>query len=228
MIEQGQVRLQRAVESQHKIDEIYQNTQDLLAQYQAKLESVDSLTIYNQLLKSQLDNQQQEILTLESSIQQAAVIERQIAPLLVKMIDSLALFIKADVPFLQQERQQRITDLRAMLPRSDVSAAEKSRRVFEAYQIEIEYGRTLETYTSRLALDDQSHDADFLRVGRIALIFQLIGQDRAGYWDVTQKRWQSDDSRSFKRFVEQGIKVANKETAPEMINIPLILTDRKS
>lgn len=224
VIERGQDRLQQGVESQKKVDKIFDETQSMLIDYQAKLESVDSLDVYNQLLKAQLDNQLKEITVLEQSILDAAVIERQIAPLLVRMIDSLGKFIAADRPFLLAERQQRVENLRNLLVRSDVSAAEKCRRVFEAYTIENDFGRTLESYTDQIEINGQSLDANILRVGRIALMFELIDQDQTGYWDQTSKQWREDSSASFKRFVDQGLKVANKETAPEMINIPVLLT----
>lgn len=224
VIEQGEKRLQAGVAAQDTVDQLFDETQSMLTQYQSTLESVESLEVYNRLLQAQLDNQAKELASVEQTILNAAVIERQIAPLLLKMIESLELFVEADMPFLLQERRKRVAGLRDLLVRSDVSAAEKCRRVFEAYRIENDFGRTLEAYTAQIQLDGQAWDAEILRVGRVALMFALIGQEQSGYWDAQAQVWQTDNTATFRRFVQQGLKVANKETAPDLINIPLALT----
>jgi len=224
VIKKEQERLQAGVASQKKIDTIYDSTQALMADYESKLESVASLEVYNRLLKRQLEGQESEMATLENSISDAAVIERRITPLLARMIDSLEMFINADMPFLLAERRARVVDLRELLTRSDVSAAEKCRRVFEAFEIENDFGRSLEAYKSQIEVNGSSHDAEVLRIGRIALMFQLIGQETTGYWSTQDNAWQVDTDGSYRRFVEQGLKVAYKETAPEMINVPISLT----
>ncbi len=224
VLKTGEQRLQSAQKAQENIDSVYEQTQSLVKEYESRLESVESLEVYNRLLAKQLASQSEEIATLENSIADAAVIERRITPLLQRMINSLEEFINLDMPFLIEERRARVEKLRDMLTRSDVSTAEKCRRVFEAYEIENDFGRSIEAYTSQLSIDGKSYDADILRVGRVALMFVLIGQNTTGYWNVSEQKWQVKSGSSFRRFVEQGLKVARKETAPEMINVPVAYT----
>lgn len=224
LLKTGDQRLQNARSAQTQVDSVYEKTQDIIKEYEARLESVESLEVYNRLLAKQLASQTEEITTLEQSIADAAVIERRITPLLQRMINSLEEFINLDMPFLIEERNERVEKLCAMLTRSDVSTAEKTRRVFEAFEIENDFGRSIEAYTTQVTVDGKSFDADVLRVGRISLMFTLIGQNTTGYWNLKENQWKIENGSSFRRFVEQGLKVARKETAPEMINIPVAYT----
>jgi hypothetical protein len=181
-------RITENQQAQSQVNQVHEQTQDLVAQYQAKLKIVDGLKVYNGLLQKQLDAQDLEIDTLRTSIGNAAVIERQMMPLMVRMLDGLEAFIALDVPFLREERVKRVTNLRSLMERADLTVAEKTRRVFEAYQIENDYGRTLEAYKGKLDLGERSYDVDFLRIGRIALLYRSVGNDRFGYWDSVGNR----------------------------------------
>jgi hypothetical protein len=141
--------------------------------------------------------------------------------MMARMIESLDSFIQLDVPFLQEERQARVDKLRELLERSDVTVAEKARRVFEAYQVENDYGRTIEAYKGKLELADGQYDADFLRVGRVALMYRTVGADNLGYWDATSQGWRDLDAVPYRRLIDNGLKVARQEIAPELISIPL-------
>ena len=70
---------------------------------------------------------------LEESIDQVTVIERQIGPLVERMITNLETFVELDIPFLIQERRDRIDFLKDTLDRADVSVAEKFSQVLQAY-----------------------------------------------------------------------------------------------
>ncbi len=219
VINREKQRIDNNQQRQQEINQIADKNDLLLKTYEATLDSVESLEVYNSLLKQQLDNQDIEINQLQESIANATVIERRIIPLLQKMVDSLERFIELDIPFLSNERAKRISTLKSLLVRSDVSASEKTRRVFEAYEIEIDYGRSVEKYTDTVIVDGQIWDAEILRVGRISLSFVLLGQNAAGYWDHDKKTWSLKNDGSFRRFVNQGLKIAAKETAPQLMTI---------
>jgi len=149
------------------------------------------------------------------------VIERQILPLMIRMIDSLEEFVELDTPFLLAERRERVETLRQLLGRADVSVAEKARRVLEAYQIETDYGRSVEAYTDKLVQGDASYDAEFLRIGRINLLYRTVGSEEVGYWDSVNRHWQALDASPWRRLIEQGLKVARQEVAPELLWVAL-------
>jgi len=218
---EGLERTAEGQEAQKAVDAVHKDSRELLDEYHARLKLVQGLRQYNQMLSRQLDNQQDEIATLQQSIGDVAQVERQILPLMMSMIDGLEQFIELDMPFLMDERRARIQTLRDLMPRADVTMAEKARRVFEAYQVENDYGRTIESYKAKLDLGDGVFDADFLRVGRVAVMYRTVGSADVGFWDVAQGGWAPLDNTPYRRYIEQGLKIANQEVAPELISIPL-------
>lgn len=217
----GIQRTEEGQAAQAKIDGISARKRDLVDEYRNQLKLVENLESYTALLERQLDNQSEEIGTLSTSIADVAVIERQILPLMERMIEGLGAFIELDVPFLMEERRQRVEKLRALLARSDVTVAEKTRRVFEAYQVETDYGRTVEAYTAKLDREGSSTDAEFLRVGRINLLYRTLGSDELGYWDGVNRRWEVLEPTPWRRLIDKGLQVARQEVAPELLWIAL-------
>ena len=226
VLKEESARIAENQKAQEQVNKVHEKTVDLVTQYQTKLKIVDGLKVYNALLQKQLDAQDREVEILKSSIANATVIERQMVPLMMRMLNGLEEFIELDVPFLLEEREQRVANLRALMERADLTVAEKSRRVFEAYQIENDYGRTLEAYKGKLDLgadtaDRRSYDVDFLRIGRIALLYRSVGNDRFGHWDTQRKQWVETDQSQFKRNVDKGLKIARQEMAPELFTVPV-------
>jgi len=147
-------------------------------------------------------------------------VSREVTPLMLRMIDALESFVGLDVPFLEEERADRIVELRDLMHRADVTEAEKYRRLMEAYQVENEYGRTIEAYRSTVDKDDKELTVNFLRVGRIALVYQTLDEAEAGVWNQDQRRWEPLDS-SFRTPIRQGLRIARKQSAPDLILLPL-------
>jgi Protein of unknown function (DUF3450) len=222
VIAAGQERLQQNQTAQEKVDQLHEQSGDLAEEYQTRLKEVEGLKVYNQILAKQLNNQANEMTSLDGSIANAAVIERQILPLLTRMLDSLDQFVKLDLPFLAEERSARVKHLRTLIEDSGLSNAEKTRRVFEAFQIENDYGNTIESYKGKLDIDTSTYDVDFLRVGRVSLAYRSVGGQYYGYWDVNAKKWVRITVGRYQRDIDKGIKMARQEMAPELITIPLV------
>ena len=221
VISTQEARTDEAASSQKKINKIHDQASDLLAEYKSVLKIVEGLEVYNNLLQKQLDDQDAELATLEKSLQDVSLIERQIIPLMVRMIDSLEEFVKLDVPFLQKEREERIQRLKSMMERADVTAAEKFRRVIEGFQIENEYGRTIEAYKGSVIIDGKDREVDFLRIGRTALIYQTISREHTGMWNPQSKKWETLPATVYRNQVTKGIKVARKQIAPDLLMLPI-------
>ncbi|WP_461423019.1 DUF3450 domain-containing protein [Ketobacter sp.] len=176
-----------AKQSQSKIDTISQQTDKLFNEYKVVSKEFDGLRVYNTQLEKQIANQLKEMESINSSIDQVTVIERQIVPLMLRMIDGLKQFVELDVPFLQEERDERISNLDQLMERADVSVAEKFRKVIEAYQIESEYGRTIEAYRGTIDIAGNQREVDFLRIGRVSLMYQTDDSKFSGIWDNERK-----------------------------------------
>ena len=219
--QQGMARIEEGQQAQQQVEQLSDQNRSLLDEYRAELKLVEGLETYIGMLDEQLVAQDEEIKVLQRSVAEVAVIERQIMPLMLRMIDAMEQFVEADTPFLVDERRERVQKLRALLTRADVTVAEKCRRVFEAYQIENDYGRSIEAYTAKLELGGGSFDADFLRVGRLNLLYRTVGTGDVGYWDVNTRSWQSLEAVPWRRLIENGLKVARQEVAPELVSVAL-------
>ena len=223
VLQLGLNRLTTNAKAQQSIDAIHSQAQQLEQDYRQELKIVQSLERYNFMLQKQLAHQESQIEKLTLSINNTTLIERQIMPLLERMLDTLELFILADIPFLAQERQQRLHGLRTLLELPEFTTAEKARRVFEAYQIENEFGYTLEAYKGNLDLNGERFAVDFLRIGRVALLYQDLSGHRAGYWDRSSSSWHPLTEQQYLRHIRKGLKIAHEEISPELITIPLAL-----
>lgn len=209
----------QAVERQ--VADVSERTRKLRDAYEEQLKLVQGLETYIGLLDTQLTGQRNEVAVLRKSITDVAVLERQVLPLMLRMIDSLESFVDLDVPFLESERRQRIDKLRALMGRSDVTVAEKCRRVFEAYQVE--FGGIALDGAAVLVLDLEgaSFDAEFLRVGRLGLLYRTVGSGNVGFWDRESGSWQPLQRTPWANMIDKGIQVARQEIAPELIHVAL-------
>ena len=135
-------RLDLAQQSQERINAVVEGTRSLEDEYRSINKEIDGLRVYNRLMVAQTNGQEAVLADIGLSIEQVDVINRQIFPLMEKMIDALEQSINVDVPFLMDERTNRVNELKNIMERSDVSVAEKFRKVMEAYQIEMDYGTT--------------------------------------------------------------------------------------
>ncbi|MGA8203646.1 MAG: DUF3450 domain-containing protein [Woeseiaceae bacterium] len=212
-------RLQLAQESQERINKVVDATRSLEDDYRAINKEIDGLKVYNRLMKAQVDGQDATLQDISLSMDQVDVINRQIFPLMERMIDGLEQSIKLDVPFLMDERTKRIDDLKAIMERSDVSVAEKFRKVLEAYQIENDYGSSGEYYTQSLTLDGATRSYNMLRIGRVALFFQSDDYKITGRWDNDKRQWVIDNSA--RNEVRKGLRMAKQLIAPELIVVPV-------
>lgn len=208
---------QQAVKSQNKINKISDDTRTLYGQFQLESKRLEDLNIYNAQLQNQIKRQQLKMAEISETLKNISVMERQISPLLLRMIAGLDQFVKLDTPFLLEERTERVKELRDMMDRADVSIAEKFRQVFEAYTIELEYGNTIESYRGTLPTTNQ--DVEFLRIGRIGLLYQSLDGNTIGTWDSQNKQWVEVDDR-FRRDIRKGLKMAKKQISPDIIKLP--------
>ena len=161
-----------------------------------------------------------ESASLADQLDRVEEVGRSVTPLMIRMIDSIEKFVELDVPFLIKERTERVAELRKLMARADVTTSEKYRQIMSAYQIENEYGRTIEAYRDGLMLDDRETTVDFLRFGRIALVYQSLDESKSGVWDQETRSWIPLDS-DYRSAIRQGLRVARKASAPDLISLPL-------
>jgi septal ring factor EnvC (AmiA/AmiB activator) len=208
-----------AAASQERVNKLDDETQRLLNDFRATVKETESLRRYNEALEKQINSQKEEMVSIQQQIEDIERTNREIYPLMTRMIETLEKFVALDVPFLPEERAQRVATLKEIMTRADVSTAEKYRRVLEAYQVEMEYGRTLEAYEGKLGETEDAKTVTFLRVGRIALLYQTLDGDETGFWNAETKEFVEDSG--YDHAVTHAIKVARKQVAPDLLIAPV-------
>jgi hypothetical protein len=205
--------------SQQRIEALDDETLKMLSEYRRSLADAESYRTYSRQLESQVRAQSEEMASIERQLGEVETTSREVLPLMERMLDTLKQFVDLDVPFLLKERKQRVALLMDMMPRADVTLSEKYRRIVEAYQVELDYGRTLEAYEAELGQGEGARTVLFLRVGRVALLYQTMDGQETGFWDQDSRSWQIDDA--YRHAFKEGVTVAKKLRAPEMLRVPL-------
>ena len=221
LIKAGVEKTTDAQASQRRIDDTVRQTDTLLGQFQLVNKQIQGLEIYNAQLSRQIDSQRRTMAEMAQSIETAALIERQITPLSLSMLDGLEQFIRLDLPFKIDERQSSIDQVRKNMDSPNFSAAEKFRQVLELYDIESEYSATIEHFDGVLAVDDQDRQGVFLRIGRLALLFQSGDQAVTQVWNKTSGQWQSVSANEYRRSVADAIGMAKKQAPLDLIKLPV-------
>ena len=216
VVDASRQNLDAQVASQKRVDAFADQKIDIADRYRSTLRDSQSLRLYIQQLKAQIQAQHEEMATIQDETRSLERTGIEILPLMQKMLDTLDQFVALDVPFQLADRKERLQKLKDMMPRADVTVSEKYRKIIEAYQLEVDYGRTIEAYSGPLS----GKTVDFLRVGRIALMYQTSDGKETGYWDNSKRQWQVDNDLA--DGVAEGLKIAKKQTSPDLLIIPVL------
>ena len=207
--------------AQQRINAIAEQTDKLVQEYKVVVKQIEGLKVYNAQQELQIEDQQKQLATLEESIAGAATMERDIAPLMEKMIAALGDLVEHDIPFSLEERRARVEKLGDNLGRSNLSTAEKFRQVLEAYKIELDYGNNIESYTQAISVGGAEQDVNVLRIGRVALTYQTKDRNQSAAWNNETKSWEALDSGTWNGPISDGIKIANKQAPINIMTIPV-------
>lgn len=214
-----------AARSQEQIDRIADETRRMFDEYRAAMQEVEQLRIYNEQMARQVANQEREMANLQRQIDDFEQIERGITPLMARMVDTLQRFVAIDTPFLPAERAARVSTVLEIMDDANVAVGERYRRLMEAYTIEMDYARNLDAYTGMLDFGGREREVNFLRVGRLALLYQTLDRTETGYWDAQNSAWAILGDE-FRTPVNEGIRMARRLAAPNLIHLPIAAPER--
>jgi len=206
--------------SQQRIDQLDDQTAALLNDYRANLKQLESVRRYNASLTRNIESQNREIARLRQDIDSVEGLQRAMQPLMEDMVARFGQLVDADLPFLVGERSSRADRLASVLDNPSMSAAQRYRLIVEAYQIEDEYGRTIGFYDGEISNGDGTLSGEFLRLGRIALIFKTPDDSVLRIWDKDQNDWVNLE-RSYLQDVKFALRMAKEQTAPDIFFAPV-------
>jgi len=226
-IAEAETMHQEGKRSQQKINNTLDQSEKLLEEHKKLSLALEQLNI--NFSHSQKIRQQQEINkeSLTNQLLQVSKTENNIIPLLLSMIDWLEQNIQKDLPFHLIERNVRLTTLKQTLLSPEIELAEQYRQVLDTYQIESEFGYTIETYQESIKVNGQSIRVDLLRVGRVGLYFQRLDGLAGGFWNKSQQRWNEIDPENLND-IQLGILIAKKQRPHSLLTLPVSISTEQS
>lgn len=203
---------------QQKIDKNENQREDLLNEYKFVMANLKSTQQYNNQLLKIKKSQEEELKSLEQQIVDIEQTQKNIFPLMTNMIKSLKTLIHEDTPFLLKERLQRVQRLENSLNKADIQTHEKYRIILEAFKIEYDYAKTIESYQDKI--NEKTYN--FLRLGRTALYFQSLDLKEYGYFNKTTKSWENIEDSKSKSNIRKAIKIAKKQQNVSLLDLPFL------
>jgi len=210
---------QQGRQTQQSIERLADETDEMLSEYRIVLRRLEALNAYNRNMEEVVASQQVEIDSIHTQLGKLKDTQVQLIPLMERMIATMERLLEVDIPFLPDERRERVQRLREGLVRADFTIAEKYRQVMEAYQVELDYARTIETYTGKLAGSERT--VNYLRLGRVALYYQTGDEKETAIWDQAGRRWQVLSDTASRLAIRNGIRMALKQSAPDLLTVPV-------
>ena len=208
-----------AANRQSYIDNIDSEIITLIADIQFLSQQLDLTNIYNRQMQELINSQNNEITSINEQMVELDNTNRGILPKLEEMVLTLESIIQNDIPFLLDERFARIQDLKNILLQSNISTSEKFRRVFEAYQIENEYGRTIESYRDEIDVDGIKYNVEIFRLGRVGLYARTSDGRYNAMFSKKQNQWIKQ--RGIDNELVIALKIARKELPPSLLKLPV-------
>ena len=219
ILEENNNTIVESESSQDKVDNLSDEKDSLLAEWKVVVKQVEGLRIYNAQKRAQIKAQEDRLLVLENQTKEIDTTKRLIPGVMTNIALELEKDIKDNAPFLIDVRLGRVNQVLDILVDPTVTESERVRQVLEAVNIEREYGRTIETYEDAIVLDGEEKVVNILRIGRLALLYQLKDQSEAGVWDNELKEWVKVEG--YRIPIRDGIRMANKTAPLDLLSLPI-------
>ena len=208
-----------AASRQEFIDNVDSEILVLTGDIQFLSQQLDLTNIYNRQLQELIDSQNAEIISINEQMVELDKTNKGILPTLEEMVSTLESIINNDVPFLLIERKARVAELKEILKQSNISTSEKFRRVFEAYQIENEFGRTIESYRDEITFDSETFNVEVFRLGRVGLYARTSDGRHTAMYSKKEGRWIR--KKGIDNELVVALKIARKELPPSLLKLPI-------
>jgi len=171
--------------------------------------------------KTYIQRLRQNVADLEYKKAEAGRLDDNLAPYLEETVARLAEAVDEDMPFLPDERSQRLKHLGDWLNDYQLKPSEKLRRILQALQVEAGYGRDLQTTDAVLDLSAIGEtEVSLLRIGRVAMYYLSLDGTRVGRWNGDTRQWEPLD-KSHIRTIRRVLDMAERKRSVEIVRIPL-------
>ena len=206
--------------SQAKIDQMDEQTSVIISEFKTVSKQIEGLRVYNAQMRFQIQRQEDRLKEIDRTLKEAQIMQRQVPPFTRRMLAGIEKSIELDMPFHLAERKERIAFAKAALDNPTVSPAEGLRQVLEAFNVEAEYGRKIDSYKDSIVIDGELREGNILRVGRLAMVFQTADENETHAWNNAARSWEELDN-SYRNPTRKGIRIANKLATVDLMELPL-------
>lgn len=215
----GEQATRRAEQVQDQINQLDDQRSDMVREFRTLLQRRDAADLFAKQQELVVASQAEEIASLTEQLGSIDDITAQTVPMLLSMIEDLKLFVSADLPFKMEERQIRLDGLDGVMAAPNVSASEQYRLIMEAYQAEMEYGRTIDTWQEEITLDGNPTTVDMFLYGRVALVY-LTPNGKAARFDRATGEWVNLPG-SYVPDIQRAIRVAQGKAQQVVLFAPV-------
>ena len=220
LLDIGEQRQNLEQASQTKIDSMDDDTSLIVNEFKTVSKQIEGLRVYNAQMRKQIERQEERLKEIDKTMKEAQVMQRQVPPFTRRMLAGIEKSIELDMPFHLAERKERIAFAKAAIDNPTVSPAEGLRQVLETFNVEMEYGRKLDSYKDTIEIEGQQREVNVLRVGRLALVYQSSDRSLTGAWDNKKEEWVALDS-SYRNPTRKGLRIANRLATVDMLELPI-------
>jgi hypothetical protein len=223
VLEVGRDNQALSAKSQERIDTTERQTDKIINEWKAVSKQVEGLKLYNEQKRLQIKAQQELLVKLRQQTDQVEEMQIQIPGVALGMLNDLEDFVVDDIPFRHEERLTRLSLVRESFSKPKITPSENVRQVLEAYNIEAEYGRKIDTYEATV----EGKLVNILIIGRIGKFYQTKDEQLTKRFDTKTKTWEELPG-SYRRPIRDGIRIAKKLAPTDMLMIPVVKGELKT
>lgn len=207
-------------ETQEKEDKWASHRAELMAEYRFLKPRLEQLKKQKEKTEEILALQRGRVEELKRKLTESARVRDELYSHLDGWVMRLESYIARDLPFLPEERVNRLSLIREMIADPDIESAEKFRRVMEALQVETEYGGTVEVYQATIDLNGQSTLVNIFRLGRLSLFYQTPDRKEVGHYNRASGKWEPLPSK-YRRTIDIAVEMGTRQRPIELIRLPI-------
>jgi hypothetical protein len=207
------------IDTQKKVETLSAKEADLAQAVETRSREVALITRQLEKTQAYLKDQRQKLAEMQRRQRELARIKAELEPFLDQTYKQLAGFVDTDLPFLAGERAERLASLQNLLNNYDASPPQKTRRLFEALEIEARYGATAQAGEREVEIKGRRMRARTLRIGRLGLF--ALSPDGTQAWRYDRKTRAYEPVGGFSRELNQAADIAQRHRVATLVEVPL-------
>ena len=221
------------------------SAQDASAQYQQVLQQIADRKIEIARSEYFVTQQGEELTRLREELRAVGPLTEGVDEIVSKMAAQLEDAINSDVPFLLEERLNRVGKIKTDLESGNVPIGAIYRSALQALKIEVEYGQSMESYIADRPLndgenptlvDEKDKDGELvktsegevqqvpefgshLRYGRVGMAYLSDDMTKARRFDIKSRKWVDVTGPELVE-IRRAVRISKGEVATGVVTVP--------